>query len=267
MFLGVYEHQVYNISFIFRVEPWNELRLLYLIRPLIFKLPPVVFDPFSAVGNVLFYCVSSGHVSMFSKFLDLGVQIEADLDGMTLLMEAAFEGHLSTVTYLVNNARHLRICLNQQDNASRSALFYALESSQIPVVNYLLSKGAKPTTADHNKTILMCACLKNNPTVVKYCLQNMSTLGLTHSDLDNKGRNALFYAVTGGNIDILKQLMDSGAKVQASPDGINLLMQAAGKKQLDIGRLVLFNHRHRVSQTSIWDLLLLKWLFVSIDFP
>lgn len=205
---------------------------------------------------MLFYCVSSGQVNMFTKFLELGVQIEADLDGMTLLMEAAFEGHLAMVSYLVNNARHLRISLNQQDSASRSALFYALESSQIPVVNYLLSKGAKPTTADHNKTVLMCACLKNNPSVVKYCLQNMSTLGLTHSDLDNKGRNALFYAVTGGNIDVLRQLMDAGATVQASPDGINLLMQAAGKKQLDIGRSVkpMFNHRHPVSERPIRDL-------------
>lgn len=191
-------------------------------------------------GNVLFYCASAGRVTLFTKFLELGVQIESDIDGMTLLMEAAFEGHVNMVKYLVVHARDLKINVNLQDNASRTALFYAFENSRLQVVNYLLSKGAKLTTADHNKTVLMCACLKSNRVVVKYCLDNMVPLSLTHSDVDNKGRNALFYAVTGGDTSILKQLMDAGAKVITSPDGINILMQAAGKKQLDIGRLVCY---------------------------
>ena len=194
---------------------------------------------FVVSGNVLFYCVSAGQLKVFLRLLELGVQIETDMDGMSLLMEAAYEGHLDTVRYLVSNARDLRITINQTDNARRSALFYAFENSQLPVVQFLLSHGARLEPADHNKNVLMCACLKNNITVLKYCLENLSLLNLTLDDVDDKGRNVLFYAVTGGNSEALELLIQAGACVHSSPDGINLLMQAAGKKQLDVGRFVI----------------------------
>lgn len=140
------------------------------------------------------------------------------------------------VRYLVTGARDLRINIDQCDNVRRTALFYAFENSQLTVVQFLLSHGAKLHPADHNKNIIMCACLKNNVTVLSYCLRNLEQLGLSLSDEDDKGRNVLFYAVTGGNSEALELLIQAGACVQASPDGINLLMQAAGKRQLDVGR-------------------------------
>ena len=180
---------------------------------------------------------------MFLKFLNLGVQIEADMDGMTLLMEAAFEGHIDTVKYLVSHSQNLRLQLNQRDKASRNALFYAFENSQLGVVDYMLQHGAHLEPADHRKSALMCACLKNNVRVVNYCLGNMDSLRLKLSDVDDKGRNVLFYAVTGGSTEILKLLIEAGALVQESPDGINLLMQAAGKRQLDVGRYVFIRRK------------------------
>lgn len=185
---------------------------------------------------MLFYCVASGHTDMFNKLLKLGVQIESDLDGMTLLMEAAYEGHMNMVQHLIERTKELRVNLHQVDSANRNALYYAFENSHLNVVKYLLSAGSRLEPTDHNKTVLMSACLKANMKVVKYCLENSDILGLNTQDQDDKGRNCLFYAVTGGNVEILQYLINSGAKVLSSPDGINLLMQAAGKKQLDIGR-------------------------------
>lgn len=193
---------------------------------------------FCWIGNVLFYCVSTGQLKLFSRFLDVGVQIETDVDGMTILMEAAYEGHLEMVQYLVTYANDLRININQQDSVHRSALFYAFENSQLSVVKYLLSMGVLLEPADHHKNVLMCACLKSNIPVIKYCLDSidMETVPMTLADVDDKGRNVLFYAVTGGSAQVLQLLIDAGTQVQVSPDGINLLMQAAGKKQLDVGR-------------------------------
>lgn len=168
--------------------------------------------------------------------LDMGVQIEADVDGMTILMEAAYEGHLDMVKYLVTHAIDLRIGLNHQDNVHRNALFYAFESSQLSVIQYLIAVGVSLVPADHDKNVLMCACLKGNMAVIEYCLNNLDRLPFKLNDLDDKGRNVLFYAVTGGSSQVLELLITAGAKVQVSPDGINLLMQAAGKKQLDVGR-------------------------------
>lgn len=191
---------------------------------------------FFLTGNVLFYCVSAGQLMIFKKLLDVGVQIETDLEGMTILMEASYEGHLATVKYLIFHAADLRININQTDNANRNALFYAFENSQLQVADFLLSNNAKLEPADHRKSALMCACLKNNMATVSYCLKRIHELGIGLEDTDDKGRNVLFYAVTGGNVQILQLLLESGCHVLASPDDINLLMQAAGKKQLDIGR-------------------------------
>ena len=188
------------------------------------------------LGNVLFYCASSGQLKLFRKLLSLGVQIEADVDGMTILMEAAYEGHLDTVQYLVSQSMDLRINVNQQDNVHRSAIYYAFESGQLSVIQYLLSVGVEVVAADHQKNMLMCACLKGHTEVIDYCLENLAVLPFTLHDVDDKGRNVLFYAVTGGFCDVLDQLIIAGANVEVSPDGINLLMQAAGKKQLDVGR-------------------------------
>lgn len=187
---------------------------------------------------MLFYCVSAGQLKLFRSLLEIGVQIEADIDGMTILMEAAYEGHLDTVRHLVTHAVDLRINVNQEDNVHRSALFYAFENAQLAVVQYLIAAGAVLEPADHEKNVLMCACLKGNIPVIDYCLQHLDALSFGLQDVDDKGRNVLFYAVTGGSSQVVDILLNAGAQVQVSPDGINLLMQAAGKKQLDVGRYV-----------------------------
>jgi len=140
------------------------------------------------------------------------------------------------VTFLVSRANDLRIDINEQDKGKRNALFYAFENGQLEIVKYLVSHGALLCPTEHNKNVLMCACLKNNIDVVMFCLKNRDILDLRLDDLDNKGRNVLFYAITGGNIVILEKLLQANTPVSLSPDGINLLMQAAGKKQLDVGR-------------------------------
>jgi len=57
-------------------------------------------------GNVLFYCASAGQLATFAKFLDRGVPIEPDMDGMTLLMEAAYEGIRSCSFMWLASPRH-----------------------------------------------------------------------------------------------------------------------------------------------------------------
>jgi len=158
------------------------------------------------------------------------------MDGMTLLMEAAYGGHMDTVRYLAVNSNSLRINIHQLDKSRRNALFYAFDNSQLAVAAYLVSEGAVLELVDHNKNLLMCACLKNNLLVVEYLLEHLPQLSLELDHVDDKGRNVLFYAVTGGSSHILQTLLNSGAAVQSSPDGITLLMQAAGKRQLEVGR-------------------------------
>ena len=57
---------------------------------------------------------------------------------------------------------------------------------------------------------------------------------LNVNEVDNKGRNALFYAITGGSIILLQRLVTSGVKIQASTDGITVLMQVSSLRPLTL---------------------------------
>ena len=59
------------------------------------------------------------------------------------------------------------------------------------------------------------------------------------NDTDNKGRNVLFYCVTGSDVAMLEHLVTSGVQVKSSTDGITVLMQAVAKQRMDFTRLLL----------------------------
>ncbi len=45
------------------------------------------------------------------------------------------------------------------------------------------------------------------------------------NEVDGKGRNALFYCITGSDVTMLDRLVAAGVKVAPSTEGITVLMQ------------------------------------------
>ena len=45
------------------------------------------------------------------------------------------------------------------------------------------------------------------------------------NDVDNKGRDVLFYCITGSDVQMLDYLVSAGVNIKASTEGISILMQ------------------------------------------
>ena len=57
--------------------------------------------------------------------------------------------------------------------------------------------------------------------------------------MDNKGRNVLFYCITGSDVAMLEHLVTSGVRIQSSTDGITVLMQAVAKQRVDFTKFLV----------------------------
>ena len=101
------------------------------------------------------------------------------------------------------------------------------------MLEFLLTEGAPITPCHDGRTLLMTATLKDNRAIIGYLVKHADKLGLDVRQKDNKGRNALFYCITGSELDVLDTLLRHGVPVEPSVDGVTLLMQAVAKHRED----------------------------------
>ncbi|XP_064652201.1 serine/threonine-protein phosphatase 6 regulatory ankyrin repeat subunit A-like isoform X2 [Lineus longissimus] len=189
--------------------------------------------------NAGFYCVPAGNLSTFQFLVENGASVQPDASGMTVLMEAAHHGHFEMVKYFVENSEKLGLDVNAFDAKGRNTLFYCAEGGRDDIFQFLVTRATTIRPADDGSTILMVSALKGHHQMVQYLLDNTENLGIDINRKDNKGRNCLFYCVSGGNIDIFDNILRHDALVVASDDGVTLLIQAAGKSEVAFGQHLL----------------------------
>ena len=182
-----------------------------------------------------------GHLALMQYHISKGAPVAPDNQGMSVLMEAVHHGHVGMVQYLVENQGSLGCDVNDVDHAGRNVLFYCCEGNHVGLLEYLVNKGAEIKPASDGRTLLMVATLKNNTTMVKHLLGNAMRFGLDVNERDSKGRNAMFYCITGGDLKLFHLLRELGVRVEASGDGITPLMQAVAKGQVEFTQHLLEN--------------------------
>ncbi len=134
---------------------------------------------------------------------------------ITLLFQAAINGHASTVKLLLAQGANP----NQVSLLGRTPLFWAAERGFTDVVELLLKQGADAAFTDPiNKTPLMTAAQNGHHKIVELLLsankniyiteKNSSEAKILHAE---NGITALIYAARGGYADIVKQLLNAGA--------------------------------------------------------
>ncbi len=146
--------------------------------------------------------------------------------------------------------------------------FRATQNDQVQVVSSLLARGFDPNTVNlngeaalfdawknesyksldlliqhpliqlnvknsHHETVLMLACLKGDLKRVKWLIQHKA-------DINQVGWTPLHYAASGGQVGIVKLLLDESAYIDAeSPNGTTPLMMAARYGNPEVVRLLI----------------------------
>lgn len=97
--------------------------------------------------------------------------------------------------------------LDYQSSWRGSVLGVAVETGEIPIVDWLLRNGIKPTgtiSSSSSTTLLMSACRSGNFSITKHLLQ----LGASVHAVDQDGKTALFHS---SEVKIAQALLDAGA--------------------------------------------------------
>ncbi|XP_065390070.1 ankyrin repeat domain-containing protein 29 isoform X4 [Macaca fascicularis] len=157
-----------------------------------------------------------------------GLQRQRTMHGTTLLMVAAYAGHIDCVRELVLQGADI----NLQRESGTTALFFAAQQGHNDVVRFLFGFGASTEfrTKDGG-TALLAASQYGHMQVVETLLKHGANI---HDQLYD-GATALFLAAQGGYLDVIRLLLASGAKVnQPRQDGTTALLKAANKGYNDV---------------------------------
>jgi ankyrin repeat protein len=121
--------------------------------------------------------------------------------------------------------------INLADANGHTPLMFAAQHGLVAILQVLMTKGANVNLADNNGwTPLMAAAAKGHLTIIEALL---SALDIDINAQKADGATALIVAAANGQHEVVKTLIDNGAKVNAtSTDGWKPLMFAAEKGHL-----------------------------------
>ncbi|MBL0349506.1 MAG: ankyrin repeat domain-containing protein [Elusimicrobia bacterium] len=174
----------------------------------------------------LLKAAQTGDIAMVAKLVQEGAKVNShNANGETPLHHAALTGHERVVQFLLTNGSHI----NARTNEGATPLFLAAQEGHTDVVKLLLERGAKRQLdfVAYKLTPLQTAIENNHQETVELLLKSS-----TKDEIESrtaKGQTGLMLAAIQGNVAICEKLVDAGAEINASEDGITPVFFAAFK--------------------------------------
>ena len=169
-----------------------------------------------------------GDVSVVRLFVEGGMPIDAAFGGWTALHEAARNGHLEVVRYLIDRGA----------SVDRSVRALALRGGHGDVVRYLArarvaARGALDSLGiAYTDSVFLAAAQEGDLAVVKLFVQ--AGMSVEVAD-DEHGVTALHIAAFWGRLEVVEFLVGAGADVNATNnDGDTALHLAAWEGHLEV---------------------------------
>uniref|UniRef100_A0AAF5PWA4 K Homology domain-containing protein n=1 Tax=Wuchereria bancrofti TaxID=6293 RepID=A0AAF5PWA4_WUCBA len=180
----------------------------------------------------------------FKDVVELLVRSDAHLDigANTPLMEAAQEGHLDTVRFILSEMRSLGLPIDATTTAnSNTALTYAAENGHLDVCAALIEFGANiDHQAENGRTALMKAAKNGNYSVIQFLLMRGAKVNEVSTDND---ASALFLACAHGHWEIVRLLLDHGADPShVFKDGVTCMIEASRNGHTRVAETLLNWH-------------------------
>ncbi|KAK4234503.1 ankyrin repeat-containing domain protein [Achaetomium macrosporum] len=197
----------------------------------------------SKVEQGLSLAALAGHTKCVEALLDLGVPLETkhDPDG-TALSCAACNGHAETCRLLL-----ARGASTENTEGCCSILAHAAHSGRLEVVKLLLEEsGANINTAVKNHTALIAATQDEFDTsrdIARYLIEKGAEVNAedTEEQPDQAAHTALSWAAQKGRADLVRLLIDAGAKVNVIVGDNKWSPLHAGLPFADVTRVLLEN--------------------------
>ncbi len=158
------------------------------------------------------------------------------------LMAAAFYGYPQTVKLLLDNG----LSANTRDTYGTVLMYvadhyYGQRGSKIETVNLLLKSGADPNVKriDYNSngcTALMVAAQRGDIEVMRALIEKGAKINESCRNSDS----ALTWAVKGKNPQAVKYLLDAGAEINIfGPQGERIIPEAAANRNIELLKLLI----------------------------
>ncbi|XP_024080647.1 ankyrin repeat domain-containing protein 17-like isoform X3 [Cimex lectularius] len=173
-----------------------------------------------------------GFLEVANFLIKNGAEIE--LGASTPLMEAAQEGHLELVRYLLE----VHADVNAQTQTGDTALTYSCENGHTEVAKLLLQYGADlEHESEGGRTPLMKACRAGHVCTVKFLLSQNANV---NKQTTNNDHTPLSLAAAGGHIAVVDLLLSQSANpFHKLKDNSTMLIEAAKGGHTNVVQLLL----------------------------
>jgi ankyrin repeat protein len=203
-------------------------------------------------STALMKAAANGHLEVVEALLRAGADatIQDDLNGATALMLiSSGEGGEEEMHVDVPMARRIAIVkallashakVNQENFWGGTALQWAVDSGNLPIVNLLIHSGADVNAGDRDGlTPLMTAANYDKPGFLEI-MQVLLTAGAKVSVLNSRGDSVLMYAMNNFKTENTKALLKAGADVNSHNNaGITPLMKASQLARVEIMKVLI----------------------------
>ncbi|XP_067669960.1 putative ankyrin repeat protein RF_0381 [Haliotis asinina] len=158
-----------------------------------------------------------------------------DDDGNTVLHVASIKGYLKIMTYILSTKT---VDVNITGHCKRTAVMAAARFGHRKVFDLLAKNGSDLSTVDSDgNNILHIACIGGNVEIVKYILNNVNV------DINSRGHNRktpLMFAINFGNVRVFELLVSKDCILPIVQENeTNILHMACVKGNVDMVRHIL----------------------------